>query len=124
MDKKAIIAAKLAEWDLKLTDAELDQLVAPYENLLRWQGIVEGMLKSRTLSTMSCSAIGTVQQTVSPGRSQPSIGKSPTSAQSVPHVFKSSPNDNAAWDSGLTACSASGWLRSRRKEFSILGMLE
>ncbi len=49
MDKKAIIAAKLAEWELKLTDAELDQLVVPYENLLRWQGIVEGMLKSRTL---------------------------------------------------------------------------
>ncbi len=49
MDKKAIIAAKLAEWDLKLTDAELDQLVAPYENLLRWQGIVEGMLQSRKL---------------------------------------------------------------------------
>ena len=49
MDKKALIAAKLAEWDLKLTDAELDQLVTPYENLLRWQGIVEGMLKSRKL---------------------------------------------------------------------------
>ena len=49
MDKKAIIAAKLAEWNLELTDAELDQLVTPYENLLRWQGVVEDMRHSRQL---------------------------------------------------------------------------
>ena len=49
MDTKVLIAAKLAEWNLELTDAELDQLVAPYENLLRWQSIVEDMRQSRQL---------------------------------------------------------------------------
>ena len=49
MDAKALIAAKLAEWDLELTDAELDKLVIPYENLLRWQRIVEDMRQSRQL---------------------------------------------------------------------------
>ncbi len=49
MDTKAAIAAKLSEWDLELSDAELDQLVAPYENLLRWQKVVEGMRQSRSL---------------------------------------------------------------------------
>ena len=49
MDTKALIAAKLSEWNLELSDAELDQLVSPYENLLRWQNVVEDMLRSRTL---------------------------------------------------------------------------
>ena len=49
MDTKALITAKLAEWDLELTDAELDQLLVPYENLLRWQRIVEDMRQSRQL---------------------------------------------------------------------------
>ena len=49
MDTKVLITAKLAEWNLELTDAELDQLVAPYENLLRWQSIVEDMRRSRQL---------------------------------------------------------------------------
>ncbi len=49
MDTKALIAAKLAEWDLALTDAELDQLLLPYENLLRWQRVVEDMRQSRQL---------------------------------------------------------------------------
>ena len=49
MDAKALIAAKLAEWDLDLTEAELDQLLVPYENLLRWQRIVEDMQQSRQL---------------------------------------------------------------------------
>ena len=49
MDTKALIAAKLTEWDLELSDAELDQLVGPYENLLRWQNVVEGMRRSRSL---------------------------------------------------------------------------
>ncbi len=49
MDTKALIAAKLAEWNLALTDAELNQLVAPYENLLRWQRVVEDMRQSRQL---------------------------------------------------------------------------
>ena len=49
MDTKVLIAAKLAEWNLELTDAELDQLVTPYENLLRWQSVVEDMRQSRQL---------------------------------------------------------------------------
>lgn len=49
MDTKVLIAAKLAEWNLELTDAELDQLVTPYENLLRWQSVVEEMRQSRQL---------------------------------------------------------------------------
>ena len=49
MDAKAVIAAKLSEWDLELSDAELEQLVAPYENLLRWQKVVDGMRHSRAL---------------------------------------------------------------------------
>ncbi len=49
MDTKAIIAAKLSEWDFELSDAELDQLVVPYETLLRWQKVVEGMRRTRTL---------------------------------------------------------------------------
>ena len=49
MDTKVLIATKLAEWNLELTDAELDQLVTPYENLLRWQSVVEDMRQSRQL---------------------------------------------------------------------------
>ena len=49
MDAKARIAARLAEWDLELTEAELDKLVVPYENLLRWQRVVEDMRQSRQL---------------------------------------------------------------------------
>ena len=49
MDTKVLIAAKLAEWNLELTDAELDQLVTPYENLLRWKSVVEDMRQSRQL---------------------------------------------------------------------------
>ena len=50
MDKKDIITAKLAEWGIQLTDRELEQLVDPYENLLRWQGVVEDMLQSRPIA--------------------------------------------------------------------------
>ena len=50
VDKKDIITAKLAEWGLQLTDSELDHLVVPYENLIRWQGTVEDMLRSRKIA--------------------------------------------------------------------------
>src|ERR1700732_2455002 len=40
MDAKQIIAAKLAEWGLTLSDAELAQLVPAQENLLRWQSLL------------------------------------------------------------------------------------
>ena len=50
MDKKAIIAAKLAEWGMTLTDGELDQMVPAYDNLLRWQEVVHSMLRSRPIA--------------------------------------------------------------------------
>lgn len=50
MTTKDIITAKLAEWGIQLTDGELEQLVEPYENLLRWQGVVEDMLHSRPIA--------------------------------------------------------------------------
>lgn len=45
MDKKEVIIAKLAEWGIKLSDSELDQLLPAYENLLRWQAVVEDMVR-------------------------------------------------------------------------------
>lgn len=50
MDKKAIIAAKLSEWGMTLTDSELDQLVPAYDNMLRWQEVVHSMLHSRPIA--------------------------------------------------------------------------
>jgi len=50
MDKKAIIAAKLGEWGMTLTESEIDQLVPAYDNLLRWQEVVHGMLRSREIA--------------------------------------------------------------------------
>ena len=50
MEKKDIIAAKLGEWGLRLTDSELTQLVPAADNLLRWQEVVREMLRSRTIA--------------------------------------------------------------------------
>jgi len=50
MDAKETIAARLAEWNLKLSDGELDQLVPAYHNLLRWQAMLEKMLRSRQIA--------------------------------------------------------------------------
>jgi len=50
MDAKQVIVAKLAEWGLKLTDAEIEQLAPAYERLLKWQGALEGMLQSRKIA--------------------------------------------------------------------------
>ena len=50
MNKRAIIAAKLAEWDMSLTESEIDQLVPAYDNLLRWQEVVHSMLRSRKIA--------------------------------------------------------------------------
>jgi len=43
------IAERLAEWGLTLTDRELDELVPAYENLLRWQCVLEDMMQSKKL---------------------------------------------------------------------------
>jgi len=50
MDVKQVIASRLAEWNLKLSDPELEQLVPAYEKLLRWQSLLEGMLRSRKIA--------------------------------------------------------------------------
>jgi len=50
MGAKQIIAAKLAEWGLTLSEAELAQLVPAQENLLRWQSVLEEMLHSRKIA--------------------------------------------------------------------------
>jgi hypothetical protein len=50
MDKKEIVIAKLAEWGIRLTDSELDQLVPAYEDLLRGQAVIEDMLQSRKIA--------------------------------------------------------------------------
>jgi len=50
MDARQVIAAKLAEWNLTLSDAEIEQLVPAYENLLRWQSVLESMLRSRNIA--------------------------------------------------------------------------
>ena len=43
------IVARLAEWGLTLSEREIDQLVPAYENLLRWQGVLEDMMHSKKL---------------------------------------------------------------------------
>jgi hypothetical protein len=50
MDAKQVIAARLAEWNLPLTDSEIEQLVPAYEKLLGWQSVLEGMLRSRKIA--------------------------------------------------------------------------
>jgi hypothetical protein len=50
MDTKEVIAARLAEWNLKLSDSELEQLVPAYHNLIRWQAVLENMLRSRKIA--------------------------------------------------------------------------
>jgi len=49
MATRDTIAARLAEWGLRLNDHELDELVPAYENLLRWQGVLEEMMQSKKL---------------------------------------------------------------------------
>jgi hypothetical protein len=50
MDPKEVIAARLAEWNLTLSDSEIEQLAPAYERLLGWQSVLEGMLRSRKIA--------------------------------------------------------------------------
>jgi hypothetical protein len=50
MDTKEVIAARLAEWNLKLSDAELEQLAPAYQHLMHWQAVLETMLRSRKIA--------------------------------------------------------------------------
>ena len=49
MDTKETIVARLAEWGLTLIEHEIDQLVPAYQNLLRWQRVLEDMMQSKKL---------------------------------------------------------------------------
>jgi hypothetical protein len=49
MATRETIVARLAEWGLTLSEGEIDQLVPAYENLLRWQGVLEDMMHSKKL---------------------------------------------------------------------------
>jgi hypothetical protein len=44
------VVAKLAEWGITLSEGELDRLIPAYDNLLRWQWVVEEMLRSRKIA--------------------------------------------------------------------------
>jgi hypothetical protein len=50
MNPKEVIAAKLAEWNLTLSDSELEQLVPAYERLVNWQSLLESMVRSRKIA--------------------------------------------------------------------------
>jgi hypothetical protein len=49
MALKETIVARLAEWGLVLNENEIEQLVPAYENLLRWQSVIESMMQSKKL---------------------------------------------------------------------------
>lgn len=48
MDHRQIVAAKLLEAGINLSNDDLDQLAAVYPTLLKWETIVQGMLKAET----------------------------------------------------------------------------
>jgi hypothetical protein len=50
MNSKELIAARLAEWHLTLSDPEIEQLIPAYERLVGWQSALEGMLRSRQIA--------------------------------------------------------------------------
>jgi hypothetical protein len=50
MDPKELIAARLAEWNVALSDSEIEQLVPAYQKLQEWQSVLEGMLRSRKIA--------------------------------------------------------------------------
>ena len=50
MESREIVKAKLAEWGLSPSDADLDELAPAYETMLRWNKIVSDMLDSRPMT--------------------------------------------------------------------------
>ena len=48
MDHRQVVAAKLLEAGINLSNDDLDQLAAVYPTLLKWETIVQGMLKAET----------------------------------------------------------------------------
>jgi hypothetical protein len=48
MDYRQIVVAKLLEAGINLSNDDLDQLAAAYPALLKWETVVQGMLKTET----------------------------------------------------------------------------
>ena len=48
MEPRQIVAAKLSEAGINLSDDDLDQLAAAYSALLKWETVVQGMVKPET----------------------------------------------------------------------------
>jgi hypothetical protein len=48
MDHKQIVAARLAQVGISLSDAELDQVAAAYASLLKWETLVQEMVRPET----------------------------------------------------------------------------
>jgi len=48
MEPRQIVAAKLSEAGINLSDDDLDQLAAAYPALLKWETVVQGMVKPET----------------------------------------------------------------------------
>lgn len=45
MDHKEVVAAKLLEAGINLSDDDVDELARAYSTLVKWQTIVRGMVK-------------------------------------------------------------------------------
>jgi hypothetical protein len=48
MDHKQIVTTRLAQAGITLSDDELNQLAAAYASLLKWETVVQGMLRPET----------------------------------------------------------------------------
>jgi len=48
MDHKAIVTARLAAIGISLSDEEISQLAAAYENLLKWETVARDIIKAET----------------------------------------------------------------------------
>ena len=48
MNHKAIVTARLAAVGISLSEEEINQLAAAYENLLKWETIARNIIKAET----------------------------------------------------------------------------
>jgi len=48
MDHKAIVTARLAAIGISLSDEEITQLAAAYENLLKWETVAQNIIQAET----------------------------------------------------------------------------
>ncbi len=49
MESREIIKAKLGEWGIVPSEDDLQELEPAYEALIRWQSVLENMLRSKSL---------------------------------------------------------------------------